>query len=196
VWRSMTPTSDARPADGAGQHTESGALLQPSARWADDDGAPDELFRRAMSAAADTEGYLQAVAAACGARLLMPIVANGDESMTGPDPERHAEMAAVSVQSASGERALLAFSGLDSLQRWRRDARPVPGTLDEVAVAALDAGSGSILVDISGPAPLHISDQLVAELAKGRRLIRLDDGGFGWLVPNFTHESDSAIMSD
>lgn len=161
-------------------------LGQPNQRWLGDDGAADPLVRAALARAAvgepDTQtGYLRAVAAMGGARLLMPIVASGDESMDGPDPDRHAEMAAVSVRNQAGEQALLAFTGIDSLRAWDPAARPVPGDLSEVAATVGESGSTLLLVDVAGPSPLVVGDDLVGELSQGRRLVELDEGGFGWM---------------
>lgn len=161
-------------------------LAQPNQRWLGDAGNPDPVVRQALarSEAQDPDprtAYLRAVAALGGARLLMPIVASGDDSMDGPDPDRHAEMAAVSVQNAAGERALLAFTGMDAMRTWRDDARPVPGSLDEVAATVGEADCHALLVDAAGPHPFVIESDLVAELAAGRRLVQLEDGGFGWM---------------
>ena len=155
-------------------------LAQPNAAWADDDGSPDPLVRQALVQADGREGYLRAVAALGGARLLLPIVASGDESMDGPDPDRHAEMAAVTLVNAAGVRALLAFTGLDAMQAWDAAARPVPCTLDDLAATVTEAGATVLLIDVAGPSALLIESDLVAELAQGRRLVALDDGGFGW----------------
>lgn len=159
-------------------------LAQPNARWLGDTGAADPAVRQALAGAHLPDprtGYLRAVATLGGARLLMPILAEGDESMDGPDPDRHAEMAAVSVRNADGEQALLAFTGLDSMNAWQAGARPVPGDLGELAATVGEAGCQLLLVDIAGPAPLAVGADLVAELARGRRLVELADGGFGWM---------------
>lgn len=161
-------------------------LAQPNRRWLGDRGEPDPAVRRALEAAdqADTDpqgAYLRAVAALGGARLLMPIVATGDDSMSGPDPDRHAQMAAVSIQNEAGERALLAFTGIDAMTQWRSDARPVPGTLDEVAATVAEADCQALLLDVAGPHPFVVEGDLLAELAQGRRLVAMVDGGFGWM---------------
>ena len=161
-------------------------LAQPNARWLGDRGEADPVVRGALAKALVDDpdpqtAYLRAVAALGGARLLMPIVASGDESMDGPDPDRHAEMAAVSVRNAAGEQALLAFTGVDAMRAWQVDARPVPGDLAEVAVTVAEAGAQLLLVDAAGPAPLVVGADLVEEFARGRRLIELEDGGFGWM---------------
>lgn len=157
-------------------------LGQPNASFAGDTGAPDPALR-AILADAESGGsaYPRAVAALCTSRLLLPIVATGDEAGDGPDPHRHAAMAAVLLESAAGERGVVVFTGVDLFSAWRPDARPVPCTLDDVAATAVETGSAAILVDINGSAPLVIEGDLIAQLAAGRRLVELDDGGFGWL---------------
>ena len=180
--------SDADPQPTIPEHLlgTSRTLAQPNARWLGDLGVADPLVRTALARAAADEpdhrvAYLRAVAALGQARLLMPIVAHGDESADGPDPDRHAELAAVSVRNAQGEQALLAFTGIDSLNAWQVGARPVPGDLGEVAATVEEAGCQLLLIDAAGPSPLVVGHDLVAELARGRRLVELEDGGFGWM---------------
>lgn len=145
-------------------------LGSPSQAYAGDRGEPDAAVRAALAAGDSPEGYLAAVAALCGARLLLPIA---------PDPD--GDLAAVQVQAADGSIGLLAFTGLDALTAWNPSARPVPCTLDEVAATAVETRASAVLVDLAGPVPLVIEAGLIVELAQGRRLIALEDGGFGWL---------------
>ena len=158
-------------------------LGEVNATWAGDRGEPDAGVRAALAAASgtgDPDAYLTAVAALCGARLLLPIVADGDESGDGPDPGRHAEMLAVLMTSASGARGVLAFTGLDALRAFDPLARPVLCTLDEVAAAAVEAGAEVIVVDVAGPHLLAIEGELIRPLSTGNRLVALEDG-WGWL---------------
>lgn len=160
-------------------------LGQPNASFAGDTGAPDPALRAVLADAyAGGLAYPRAVAALGAARLLLPIVATGDEHGAqgdGPDPTRHAEMAAVLMESATGQKGVVVFTGIDLFTAWRGDARPVPCTLDDVAATAVETGSAAIVVDVNGPAPLVIEGDLIAQLAAGRRLVELADGGFGWL---------------
>ncbi|MFT4217789.1 MAG: SseB family protein [Micropruina sp.] len=158
-------------------------LGEVNAAWAGDRGDPDADVRTALATASgsgDPETYLTAVAALCGARLLLPIVADGDESGAGPDPRRHAEMSAVMMTSASGASGVLAFTGMDALRAFDPMARPVLCTLDEVAATAVEAGADAIVVDVAGPHLLTIEGELVRPLATGNRLMKLSDG-WGWL---------------
>lgn len=146
-------------------------LGSPNQAFAGDHGDPDPQVRAALAAVADDPvGYLRAVAALCGARLLLPIA---------PDPD--GDLSAVQVRAADGGIGLLAFTGLDALSAWNPAARPVPCTLDEVAATALETTARAIVIDLAGPSRLVIEAGLISELAQGRRLVELDDGGFGWL---------------
>lgn len=156
-------------------------LAQPSAAFAGDRGEPDASVRAAVARADDQLGYARAIVSLCASRLLMPIVAAGDDGGDAPNPDRHAELAAVSVVNAAGERALLAFTGLDALLAWDAAARPVPCTLDDLAATVAEAGSSALLLDIAGPVPFTIEGDILASLAVGQRLVEFDDGTFGWV---------------
>ncbi|MCA0253805.1 MAG: SseB family protein [Actinobacteria bacterium] len=146
-------------------------LGSPNQAFAGDRGDADPQVRIALAAVADDPaGYARAVAALCGARLLLPIA---------PDPD--GDLSAVQVTAADGGTGLLAFTGLDALLAWNPSARPVPCTLDEVAATAVETKARAVVVDLAGPASLVMEAGLIAELAQGRRLVELEDGGFGWL---------------
>lgn len=156
------------------------SLAQPSARFAGDDGAPDPITRTALGAVRDHTSYIRAIVALCTSRLLMPIVASGDESMDGPDPDRHAEMAAVTLRDESGN-YLLAFTGLDSLQAWNPEARPVPCLLDELCATVAAAGADQLLIDVAGPVPFVIAGEALELLADGNRLVEFEGEDFAWV---------------
>lgn len=154
-------------------------LAQPSTRFLGDDGSPDPLVRGALAAVTDQVSYSRAVVALCASRLLMPIVASGDE--TGEhDPERRAEMAAVTL-SDQGTSHLLAFTGLDAMRAWRSDARPVLCHLDELAASVAPAGATQLLLDMAGPTPFVLEGDLLAAIAEGNRLVEFEDGDFAWI---------------
>lgn len=155
------------------------SLAQPNARFAGDDGAPDPLVRAAIArSGGEALGYLRAVVALCSSRLLMPVVASGDES-DHPDPDRHAEMAAVTITEGA-DTYLLAFTGYDSLRAWRADARPVPCLLDELSATVGPAGAQRLLIDAAGPTPFVVGEDVIAMLAQGHSLVEFADGSFGW----------------
>lgn len=159
-------------------------LGQPNASFKGDRGEPDAALRALLAAAYTTnDAYLHAVAGLCAGRLLLPIVAAGEDHGDGPDPDRHAELAAVLLESGAGDgrRGVVVFTGLDALQAWNPQARPVPCTLDDVAATAVETQASAILIDPGLPHSFVLEDDLIAQLSQGRRLVALDDGGFGWL---------------
>lgn len=152
--------------------------------FAEDDGSAPEGLRAAMAAAGSGKhaAYLDAVVELCLSRLLVPIVAAGENlHPEGPDPERHAEMSAVLLQQADGAKAMLAFTGVDALSAWNPQARPIPATLDRVAEAAVMSGAGTLLIDLQGPVPMALEEPLLGNLGRGRRLVKVEDG-YGWLA--------------
>lgn len=164
-------------------------LLAPSP-FPGDDGLAVPSTRRALAAAvgaADPTGYLRAVAALCQDRLLVPVVATATrvgQTAGGLTSDKEAEMSVVMLQAADGRRALLAFTGLDSLQTWQADARPVPVTLDRAAQTARAEGVAALLVDVAGPHPLVLDGEVLGSLAAGHRLVETAPGTFGWVVPS------------
>ncbi|HMR47957.1 MAG TPA: SseB family protein [Arachnia sp.] len=157
------------------------SLAQPSARFAGDTGVADPLTRRALAGVSDQTSYVRAIVALCASRLLMPIVASGDET-DHPDPDRHAEMAAVTLESG-GVTHLLAFTGLDAMQAWNLRARPVLCLLDELAATVAASHSTCLLIDVAGPVPLVIEGEILELLAAGHALVELGDGEFAWVKP-------------
>lgn len=137
---------------GAGRHLVGSA-------YPDDAGAADAALRAAI---AEGQVDLQVLAAA---RLLVAVVAVADViDDDGGDKESH--MAVVSMVNAAGERGLLAFTGLDSLQLWQAVARPVPVTGSQAAAAALDDGAEAMVIDVKGPVRMVIAGQALIELAQ------------------------------
>jgi hypothetical protein len=129
--------------------------------------------------------YLRAVAALCGDRLLVPVVATATRlgrTVSGLASDKEAEMSVVTLQAQDGRRALLAFTGLDALQSWQPDARPVPVTLDIAAQAAENQDLAAVLIDVAGPHQLVLEGAILRELAAGHRLVELAEGEFGWIV--------------
>lgn len=167
--------------------------LAPSPYPGDDGQAPAalrELLERASRG--DQVSYLRAVAGLGAARLLVPVVAevtrtgttghgSGGHGSRGLRVDKEADMSVVLLQTADGRRCGLAFTGLDALASWHPQARPVPVTIDVVARAALDDRADALIIDTAGPAALVLERQLLDAFADGRRLVELDDGGFGWL---------------
>jgi hypothetical protein len=110
------------------------------------------------------------------------------ETVAGLPSDKEAEMSVVTLQAQDGRRALLAFTGLDSLQGWQPGARPVPVTLDRAAQTARNEDLAALLIDIAGPHTLVLEGDVLDELAAGHRLVELSDGEFGWVTPAVPRE--------
>jgi hypothetical protein len=124
----------------------------------EDTGAPDP--RLVAGLAAGDAGTVRV--ALLSARLLVPVVAMGEES-TG------AEMAVPGLVGADGRRALPVFSGVEALAAWRSDARPVPMSGAQAVAAAQDEGYAALVLDVAGPVSHVVETADLAVLAAAAR---------------------------
>ena len=76
-------------------------------------------------------------------------------------------MAIPTLVRSDGRRAVIAFTGTESLRRWKDDARPVPVPATRVWTAAL-AEADAAVIDVAGPVPLAVDGARLAALAAGR----------------------------
>lgn len=120
----------------------------------------------ALAAYADGTGSEHAALTAVAAsRLLVPIVAVLAEA--GDDgAEKESEMALPTLIGNDGRRAVIAFTGTETLARWRKDARPVPVAARELWAAAL-AEADAVVIDVAGPVPLAVEGARLRALAAG-----------------------------
>jgi hypothetical protein len=108
----------------------------------------------------------QALAALAGARLLVPVVATATEAKEATEAA-DSEMAMPTLIGHDGRHAILAFTGTDTLARWREEARPVPAESSRVWRAAVADGC-AVVIDVAGPVPLAVEGARLAALAAGR----------------------------
>jgi hypothetical protein len=66
-----------------------------------------------------------------------------------------------------GRPAVLAFTSIDTLARWRANARPVPAEADRVCRAAVADGC-AVVIDVAGPVPLAVEGARLEALAAGQ----------------------------
>ena len=151
----------------------SGHLNPGGRQFRDDDGAADPYVTAALAAYQAGQGSEQAaLTALAAARLLVPVVAvlaggptaEGDRAAAG---DKNSEMVLPTLIGQDGRPALLAFTGLDTLARWRQNARPVPAEADRVWRAAVADGC-AVVIDVAGPVPLAVEGMRLAALAAGR----------------------------
>jgi hypothetical protein len=88
------------------------------------------------------------------------------ESRGFPGSSAAREMAFPTLIGRDGRPALLAFTSLDALTRWRADARPVPALAAQVWETAV-ADSCAVVIDVAGPVPLAVDGARLGALAKG-----------------------------
>jgi hypothetical protein len=150
----------------------------PNPGFADDDGTADPRLSAALAAwsadravpAAESE----LLAALTAGRLMVPIVALLGEVETdanGLKHEKTSDMAVPLIEAADGRRALPAFTSLESLARWRADARPAPVAGPQAAMVAYSERADTLLVDPAGPVPYELSGARLRALAENRRYL-------------------------
>jgi hypothetical protein len=136
-----------------------------------DRGTTDAAVAAALAAYLAGQGSEQAaLSALASARLLVPVVAtlaDGSEPADASQGDKNSEMALPTLIGRDGRPALLAFTGVDALARWRPDARPVPAEADRVWRAAVAEGC-AVVIDVAGPVPLAVEGARLAALAAGR----------------------------
>ncbi len=160
-----------------------------------DDGAVDPAVAAALAAYAAGQGSEHAALTALAtSRLLVPVVAvvteeeggaSGEgggapaadeggsgaaEDRGGPRErrrEKSTEMALPTLIGQDGRAAILAFTCLDALTRWRPDARPVPVPAARAWLAGTQEAS-AVVIDVAGPVPLAVEGARLAALAAGR----------------------------
>jgi SseB protein N-terminal domain len=125
----------------------------PDPGFAGDTGEVDPDLAVALEAfdrsPGDTEAHRAVLNRLLGSRLLVPVVAILGE-MEG-DHEKTSDMAAVLMTGKDGRTALLAFTSSAALEAWNPEARPVPVTASQAALAALQEQASALLIDVAGP---------------------------------------------
>jgi hypothetical protein len=134
-----------------------------------DRGAADPRVTAVLTAYQAGQASEQAVLAAlAAARLLVPVIAVlADGAMAPERGDKDTEMVLPTLIGRDGRPAVLAFTGLDALARWRPDARPVPAEADRVWRAAAADGC-AVVIDVAGPVPLAVEGARLAALATGQ----------------------------
>ena len=145
----------------------SGHLNPGGQQFRDDDGAADPRVTTALAAYQAGQGSEHdALTALAAARLLVPVVAVLADG-SAAEGDKNSEMVLPTLIGQDGRPAVLAFTGLDTLARWRPNARPVPAEADRVWRAAAADGC-AVVIDVAGPVPLAVEGTRLAALAAGR----------------------------
>jgi len=136
-----------------------------------DDGAAEPAVLAALTAYAAGQGSEHAALTALArSRLLVPVVAMPVREQGEADDqggEKSTEMALPTMVAQDGSRAVLAFTCLDALQRWRSDARPVPVPAASAWLAGTQEAD-AVVIDVAGPVTFAVDGARLAALAAGR----------------------------
>lgn len=135
-------------------------------RFQGDTGVADPRLRELLGDPETYEAQREIVEALRTGRLLIPVVAALDEADE-HGGDKHSHMAAVILTDDTGRRALLCFTGVDSVAAWRADARPQPVAGVEAAQAALQEDCAALLIDVAGPTRYALAGTGLWALAAG-----------------------------
>jgi len=153
----------------------------------DDAGEADPAVVEALAGlAAGTTPYVLALRAVQASRLLVPVVALLGEveyDEHGLAHDKTSDMAAVLLTGRDGRLALLAFTGLETLQRWDPQARPVPVLTQLAAQSALQDQAAALVVDVAGPHTFVIEGADLEAVARGWTLAEVG-GRSAWIRPD------------
>ena len=157
----------------------------PDPGFAGDEGTADpEVFAALAAYDRDRAGrHTETLAVLQASRLLVPVVAvlgEVEHDDRGLAHDKTSDMATVLLRGRDGRSALLAFTGLAALQRWRADARPVPVTVGDAARAAVQEGADAVVVDLAGPVLFAVEGDALRALADGF-VLREVAGRLAWV---------------
>jgi len=160
-----------RPADSAGQAWEGKSI--PSHGFSGDDGSADEPLMAALATAHSEPGDDAEVAMMEGVartRWLVPVVAVATEVDESGEHalDTRSDMAAVTLTSPDGSRALPMFTSLAALSAWDPSARPVPVRAAAAAQAAISEECHVLLVDVGSPHATVLRPSMLWSLAQER----------------------------
>lgn len=137
------------PADSAGVPWQ-GRHFEPNA-WQNDDGSADPKVAAVLADIAFKRATVEELLAVLpGTRLLVPLLAELGDSEIGPHGQKvdkSADLSIVAVATPDGATAIPAFTDVISMQTWRPDARPVPVSIEKLAVAAAGEGHTRIVIN-------------------------------------------------
>lgn len=149
--------------------TATGPQIIGARRFTGDTGAVDPTLRAALNSFAKrTATDRDVLAVLGGVRLLIPVVALAAETSTDADGrtrEKRSDVALPIMVGEDGRRGVLAFTCVDAMHRWRRDARPVPAYVEEACQAALDEGADALVIDVAGPVTYAVEDYFLRAFA-------------------------------
>lgn len=113
----------------------------PESVFADDDGSADARLAQALiQFGAGKQPLAHVVDALAYARVLVPVMASGDERVMGKhglEQDHVASTGVVAVQLPDGRAGLPVFTDVAAVQAWNPQARPIPAEGPRAALAAV-----------------------------------------------------------
>jgi hypothetical protein len=100
-------------------------------------------------------------------RLLVPVVAVLAEAHR-DGTEKETEMALPTLIGNDGRKAVIAFTAVETVRRWRPDARPVPVPAARLWPAVAAEQADAVVIDVAGPVPLVVEGSRLRALANGQ----------------------------
>lgn len=123
------------------EHEEPGGKEIPASIFADDDGSADALLAQALIRHSRGKALLSEVVEALAyARVLVPVLASGEQRIIGKhglEQDHVASTGVVAVELPDGRAALPIFTDVDAMKAWNEDARPIPAEGPRAALAAV-----------------------------------------------------------
>jgi hypothetical protein len=130
-------------------------------------------------------GEHEVLMALAEARLLIPVVAMPAQDADAGHTEhhehaehtesrldKHSDMALPTLIGQDGRRGVLGFTSIETLCRWRHDARPVAVHARDACRAVLDENANALVVDVAGPVPFAVEGNRLYTFAEGRPIPR------------------------
>jgi hypothetical protein len=158
----------------------------PDSAFTGDDGSVAPGVAAALAAYdGGAATYAETLAVLQQSRLLVPVVAvAGDVEVDerGLTRDKSSDMATVLLTGRDGRAALLAFTGIEPLEAWDPEARPVPVGTALVARSAAQDGADALVIDVAGPTRFVIEGDDLAAVAAGWTLARVGERT-AWIRP-------------
>ena len=156
-------------ADSSGVPWE-GREFQPNAH-AGDNGTTPEAVATAILALREGTGTLTELAEALAeSRALIPLMTNAGGDFDADNPvmeDKVQELAVVTLAGPNGEKVFPAFTSVDAMRAWNREARPIPIELRRVCLAAAGEGADRVVVN-PGTDQIVLRRPLVWTIAQGQ----------------------------
>lgn len=123
----------------------------PASVFADDDGTADARLAQSLIRFSRGKAPLaEVVDSLAYARVLVPVVADGDQRIVGKhgvEQDHVASTGVVALQAPDGRMALPIFTDVEAMRAWNDSARPIPAEGPRAALAATAEGWSVLILN-------------------------------------------------